>query len=115
MPTLTMNRPAGDIDRSTAVPETADQRQADYFLRLLTQSRRVVDHRIDGYQQAIAVSEANKDAEGACSFRRMARIEEQDRKTIDGLIENLHRRFSLRAQGEGEVPPVPRWARLVVR
>jgi hypothetical protein len=104
--------PAGAVDRSTAA-ETADQLQADYFLRLLNQNRRLVDHRIDGYHKAIAVSEANGDAEGGCALRRMARIEEQDRKTLDGLIENLHRRFPARAAGE--VPPAPRKPRLVVR
>jgi hypothetical protein len=80
---------------------------------MLTQRRRLVEHRIDGYQKAIAISEANGDVESACGFRRMARIEEQDRQTLDGLIENLHRRFPLRPQGE--VPPIPRRVPLAVR
>ena len=113
MAPLTTNRPSGDVDRSAAAPDTADQLQAEYFLRLLNQNRRLVDHRIDGYHKAIAVSEANGDAEGACGLRRMARIEEQDRKTLDGLIENLHRRFPSRAAGE--VAAAPRKARLAVR
>ena len=113
MPSLTMNRPAADVECAAAATETADHRQADYFLRLLTQSRRLSDHRIGEYHKAIARAEADGDAEGASVFRRMARIEEQDRRTLDGLIENLHRRFALRAPGEA--PPVPRRARLVVR
>jgi hypothetical protein len=113
MTTVTMNRTAGDVDRSIAAAETADQRQADYFLHLLTENRRLIDHRIVGHQKAIATAEANGDAEGACAFRRMARIDEQDRQTLDGLIENLHRRFLLRAPGQ--VPPIPRRARTAVR
>jgi hypothetical protein len=113
MPALTTNRPNGDGDRAAAAPDAADQRQAEYFLRLLSQNRRVVDHRIDGYHKAIAVAEANGDTEGACGLRRMARIEEQDRNTLDGLIENLHRRFPARTAGE--VSSIPPKARLAVR
>ena len=113
VPALPANRPAGDVDRATATPDTADQCQAEYFLRLLSQNRRLIDHRIDGYHRAIAIAEANGDTEGACALRRTARIEEQDRKTLDGLIENLHRRFPVRAASE--VPAVPRRARSVVR
>jgi hypothetical protein len=43
----------------------------------------------------------------------MARIEDQDRQILDGLIENLHRRFPVRAPGEA--PQGPRRARLAVR
>jgi hypothetical protein len=113
MPSLTMTRPAHDVESPVAAPETADHRQADYFLRLLTQSRRLNDHRIGEYHKAVARAEADGDAEAASAFRRMARIEEEDRHTLDRLIENLHRRFALRAPGEA--PPIPRRARLVVR
>jgi hypothetical protein len=112
-PSLTINPPAGEVDSAVGAPETADHRQAEYFLRLLTQSRRLSDNRIDQCHQAIATSEANGDVEGAASFRRIARIEEQDRQTLDGLIENLRRRFPLGAPSE--VPPIPRRARVVVR
>jgi hypothetical protein len=108
---LTVNRPAGAFDRATLAADTADQRQADYFLRLLIQNRRLIDQRIDGYHKAIAVAEARGDAESAAVFRRTARVEEQERKALDGLIENLHRRFPVAA----ELPPVVREPRLVVR
>jgi hypothetical protein len=42
----------------------------------------------------------------------MAQIEEQDRQTLDHLIENLHRRFPVRASGR--VPPGSRRARTAV-
>jgi hypothetical protein len=113
MTTVTMNPPTGDVDSSAGTPETADHRQAEYFLRLLTQSRRLSDHRIELYHKAIATGEANGDVEGAASFRRMALIEEQDRQTLDSLIENLRRRFPLGAPSE--VPPILRRARVVVR
>jgi hypothetical protein len=93
------------VDRAAegAPPATADHQQAEYFVRLLTQSRRLSEHRIDEYRKAIASSEANSDADAASSFRRMARMEEQDRETVDGLIEQLYRRFPRPAPKEASV------------
>jgi hypothetical protein len=110
---LTVSLPAGDADSSGAAPAVADHRQADYFLRLLAQSRRLSDRRIDQYHKAIAACEANGDVEGAASFRRMVCSEEQDRQTLDGLIENLRRRFA--AGAPGEVLSIPRKARAAAR
>jgi len=106
----TVNRPAGAVDDSAAAPETADHRQAAYFLRLLTQSRRLSDDRINKYSRAVAGFEANGDAEGAAGFRRRLRTEERDRQVVDRMIENLHRRFPLRTPDE-----IPRKAPLAVR
>lgn len=103
---VTASRPAGALDRATVVSDTADQRQADYFLRLLTQNRRLIDQRIDSYYNAIAVAEARGDAESACVFRRAARAEEQESTALDGLIENLQRRFV--AQPTSDAAPAPR-------
>lgn len=97
MPSLTVNRPAVVVE-SPAPTQTADQRQADYFVRLLAQRRCHIDHRIDEYHKAIVGAETVGDSEGAGGLRRMARTEEQDRKTVDGLIENLHRRFQVRVR-----------------
>ena len=83
-----------------AAHETADQLQAEYFLRLLVQSRHHVDHRIGKYQKAIAAAEAAGDTESVSGLRRMACAEEQDRQTLDRLIENLRMRFPVRAPGE---------------
>lgn len=98
MPAVTMNRQARDVTLSAAAVETADHRQADYFRRILVQSRRQIDHRLGEYQKAIAVAEAAGDAEGAGSLRRMARGEERERDALDGMIENLQRRFPYRAR-----------------
>ena len=98
---------------AAAVRETADQLQADYFVRLLTQNRRLIDHRIDEYRKAIAAAEAKGDAEGARVFRRMTLGEEQDRQSLDGMIEGLRRRFSRRAPGD--VSPIARRAPVAVR
>ena len=76
-----------------AAAETADRLQADYFRRLLGQNRRHIEHRIGEYQKAITTAEAAGDTEGASSLRRMARVEQQERQTLDGLIEKLQRRF----------------------
>ena len=109
-PSVTVSLPAGDSDSSSAAPAMADHRQADYFLRLLAQNRRLSEHRIDQYHKAIAAFEADGDAEGAASFRRMVCSEEQDRQTLDGLIENLRRRFA--SSAPSEVPSIPRRARV---
>ena len=98
MPSVTMNRPARDVTPSAAAVETADHRQADYFRRLLAQSRRHIEHRLGEYHKAIVTAEAAGDAEGAGSLRRMARVEEQERKTLEGLMENLQRRFPHRTR-----------------
>lgn len=110
---LTTSRPAGAFDRAALAADAADQRQADYFLRLLSQNRRLIDQRIDGYHKAIAVAEAKGDAESACVFRRTARVEEQERATLDGLIGNLQRRFV--AQPTADDLPIPRGPRLAIR
>ncbi len=80
-----------------AAPDTADQLQAEYFVRVLSQNRRLSDRRIDEYRKAIAVAEAKGDAEGARVFRRMMSGEEQDRQSLDGMIDGLRRRFPHRA------------------
>jgi hypothetical protein len=106
-----MDRPAGDVESAAAAHATADQQQAEYFLRLLAQSRHHVDHRIGGYQKAIAAAQAAGDTEGAGSLRRTAHADEQDGQTVDRLIENLRRRFPVRAPGDGpQAPPRPRLA-----
>lgn len=106
---VTAGRTVGAVNRATVVADTADQRQADYFLRLLTQNRRLIGQRIEGYHKAIAVAEARGDAESAGVFRRTARAEEQERKTLDSLIENLQRRFVVQPTADLRGP------RLVVR
>jgi hypothetical protein len=104
MSSMTTNRTA---DHSAAVPATeADHRQADYFLCLLTHSFRRVDHRIDGYQRAIATAETSGAVDHAGGIRRMMLIEEQERQTLKGLIDRLQRRFPVRPSGE--VPPASR-------
>jgi hypothetical protein len=107
------NRPSSDVDRAIAVAAAADLRQADYFLRLLSQNRRLVEHRIEGYHKAIFGAEASGNTEGASGLRRLARVEEQERDTLTGLIEKLRRRFPTR--NAAEAPAMPRPSRLVVR
>ena len=55
---------------SASAAATADHRQAEYFLRLLTEMRSLGDQRIE-------------------------HVEDRDRQVLDCMIENLRRRFSL--------------------
>ena len=96
----TMKQPGANDDHAAAAPATADRRQADYFLRLLTQGCRRIDHQIDKYRRAITSSEARGDVDYAQGVWGMIRIEEQDRQILEGLIDRLRRRFVLRATGE---------------
>lgn len=112
-PLASVSRTTGEADRVATVAEEADQRQAEYFLRLLNQNRRVVEHRIEGYRKAIAGAEASGNTEGAATLRRMARIEEQEREALSALIDKLHLRFP--APSATEAAAGPRRPRLVVR
>jgi len=104
---------AVEVDPGATASDNADNLQADYFLHLLAGRRRLIDHRVDEYQKAVAAAEANRDVEAACNFRRMVRLEIQDRQTVDGMIEKLQRRF-IRPTG-GDAPAAPQRTRLVVR
>ncbi|WP_244168011.1 hypothetical protein [Mycobacterium paraffinicum] len=97
------DRPAGDA--GPAAPDAADQRQADYFVRVLSQNRRLIEQRLDDYQKAIVTAQAGGDVDAVCNLRRMARIEEQDRDDLDGMLERLRSRFARRAQAEQALSP----------
>lgn len=94
-----------EVDPGATAPDDADHQQADYFLHLLAGRRRLIDHRVDEYQKAVAAAEANRDVEAACNFRRVVRLEIQDRQTVDGMIEKLQRRFVRRTGGDAAAAP----------
>ena len=106
-------RPAANVDHSAAAQGTADHRQAEYFVRLLTESRQLIDRRIDKYHRAIAICEASGDIDDVRRLWRMKSVEEKERQVLVELIDRLERRFVLRASGE--VPQSSRRARPVVR
>jgi hypothetical protein len=95
---VNVRQPAANAESPAAAAAMADHRQADYFRRVLAQSRRHLDHRLGEYQKAIATAEAAGDAEGAGSLRRMASVEERERQILDGLIDKLQRRFPPRTR-----------------
>ncbi len=89
----------GAGESAAAVAEAADRQQAEYFLGLLIQRRRVADRRIEEYRKTVAAAEANGDAERAAGQRRMLHTEELERQTLDGLIAKLQRRFPRQIAG----------------
>jgi hypothetical protein len=107
-----VHAPQGKSISSPTAPATADDRQAEYFLRLLTQGRQRIEQRIDDHQRALALAEARGKTEDVRRRRRMTLIEEQDRRTVADLIDNLQRRFA--SVTPGGVPQVPRRARPVL-
>ncbi|HZE14659.1 MAG TPA: hypothetical protein VE197_02525 [Mycobacterium sp.] len=101
MSPMTLNRPAVEVERSAAEPAgESDHRQADYFLRLLTQRRQRVEDRINKYRRAIATAEASGAVDYAGAYRRKMRIEEEDWRILEGLIDRLQQRFAVPAPGE---------------
>jgi hypothetical protein len=101
-----MNRHPAPADGATAAAvATADDRQVEYFLRLLSQICRRTNLRINMYQRAIAVADAGGDVGYVCAFRHLTNIEEHDRRMLEGLIGDLQRRFP--RPEPAEVPPNP--------
>lgn len=76
----------------SAAAAAADDAQADYFLRLLSQICWRTNRRIDLYQRAIAVADARGDAGYACAFRHLTHIDNHDRQILQGVIHRLQRR-----------------------
>jgi hypothetical protein len=104
--------PQGKSISSPTAPATADDQQAEYFVRLLTQSRQRIEQLIDDHQRAIAVAESRGKTEDVRRYRQMTLIEEHDRRTVADLIDNLQQRF--RSRAPGEVAQVARRVRRVL-
>jgi hypothetical protein len=84
---------------STAARPSADERQGAYFIELLSQHLRRIDSRIGKCRTAMADAQAAGDAENFRGFRRLLKIEQQERSTVEDLLENLNRRFHPPAAG----------------
>ncbi|MGV0160090.1 hypothetical protein ACRU3B_11680 [Mycobacterium colombiense] len=99
------SRPAPALERAadalaSATADSADQQQADYFVRLLAGRRGFIDQRLEEYQRKIGTAEAKGDVDAVANLRRLVRAAEQDRRTLDGLIDKLRQRF-VRRPGAG--------------
>ncbi|WP_231122574.1 hypothetical protein [Mycobacterium colombiense] len=115
------SRPAPALERAadalaSATPDSADQLQADYFVRLLGGRRGFIDQRIEEYQRKIGTAEAKGDLDAVANLRRLVRIAEQDRRTLDALLDKLRRRFVRQepATGSAQARPAVRRATPVV-
>ena len=87
---------------STAARPSADERQGAYFIALLSQHLRRIDSRIGKCRTAIADAQAAGDVENFRAFRRLLKIEQQERRAVVDLLENLNRRFRPPAAGRGD-------------
>ena len=87
--------PMAPIASSPATAATPDDRQAEYFMRLLTQSRqgltadRCPPRRRSLPPKPVAASDDVR------RHRQMTLTAEQDRRTVADLIDNLRRRFQV--------------------
>lgn len=66
-------------------------------MRLLAGRRGFLDQRIEEYQRKIGTAEAKGDLDAVANLRRLVRVAEQDRLTLDTLLDKLRRRFVRRA------------------
>jgi hypothetical protein len=82
--------------RSGQPSAAGDQREADYLLHLLSQGLRRIDDRIERYKRLTAIFEAGDNVDYARTFGRL-RLLEDDRQILEGLIDDLLRRFPPRA------------------
>jgi hypothetical protein len=94
-----MNRPAMDAGQPGQPAADPDHLQAAYFLRLLIPSCRRIDRKIDQHHKAIAIAETRGATDDAHRIRRMLRTDEQERQTLEALIDGLRRRFPVSARG----------------
>jgi hypothetical protein len=79
--------------------EAADPCGADYLVRLLNQILRRIDDRIERYMRLTTIFEASDNVDYARTFGRLRLLEEQDREILEGLIDDLMRRFPPSATG----------------
>ncbi|GAB1815191.1 hypothetical protein [Mycobacterium sp. MUNTM1] len=106
-------RPAPVVD--ALAPDSADHQQADYFVRLLAGRRGFIDQRIEEYQRKIGTAEAKGDFDAVADLRRLVRIAEQDRRTLDALLDKLRRRFVRQAPAPGAAQARPAVRRPALR
>lgn len=85
------------MDRPTA---SVDERQAEYFLRLLAQICKRTNLQIDSYRRAIVAADAAGRYEHACEIRQLMGIAEQDREILADLIDRLEVSTELSAGAE---------------
>lgn len=94
-----MNRSAMDAGEAGQPAADADHLQADYFLRLLIPGCRRIERKIDQHHKAIAVAESRGALDDAHRIRRVLRIDEEERRTLNALIDGLQRRFPVSPRG----------------
>jgi hypothetical protein len=89
-----------DLAGLPAPATAADYGHTERVLNMLAQICRILNNRIDKYQRARVISEASGQSDYACGARRMARIEEEERRILEGIIDHLQRRSPLSASGK---------------
>jgi len=87
--------------RSATARPSADERQGAYFIELLSQHLRRIDSRIGKCRTAIGDAKLAGDVENFRGFRRLLKIEQQERRTVVDLLDKLNLRFCPPAAGRG--------------
>jgi hypothetical protein len=89
-----MNASLGRSDPASAPDApTPDRRQADYYRLLLAERCAQTDRRIAEYRTMLSRDEARGYLDEVRRIRRLIRIEERERETLDRMLKALHRRF----------------------
>ena len=69
-------------------------------MRLLAAKRGLIDQHLDEYQRKMIKAEAKGDVDAVANFRRLVRIAEHDRQSVEVLIDKLCRRFNRLVPGD---------------
>lgn len=84
-----------NFGRYAAAPAvTADELQADYYLRALIEDNRELERRIGSWQTAMARYEATGDVDHAGRLRDRRCIERHEQELVGRMIDNLPQRFA---------------------
>jgi predicted metalloprotease len=78
-----------------AEADTADQGQAAYYHRMLSEFCREINQRIATYDTILSRYEMSGNRDDARRVRRMIRAEERQRQMLSRMIDKLQRRFPL--------------------
>jgi hypothetical protein len=77
--------------------DTADQSQAVYYHRMLSEFCLEIDQRVASYHAMLARYERTGNRDDIRRVWRMIRAEERQRQTLDRMIDKLRRRFPVPA------------------
>jgi hypothetical protein len=91
---IPMSSPAAGDDDLVGYAQTADIRQAEYYLRLLSHQRECVEMELAAERRVLAARSAPRDFNQIRRLQRAVRRQETDLHVLDRLIDALNDRLT---------------------